>query len=116
MNKTYQPQVIKLGNNMIESLLESGFFAEQEITDHTPAIPVVCDFLTEKFIEGKLNDGAVEFTEKEFTTLLGLMNAACVLNSLKKKGFANSYEDENTEEVFFLTKEGEEIGEMLKNK
>jgi len=115
MNKTYQPQVIELGNIMIESLLKDGFFTEQEIEDHTPSFPIVYDFLTEKFINGQLNDGVAEVSEEEFTRLLGSINAECVLVSLKKKGLVDSYKDEHTEEVFFLTKEGKELGEQLRN-
>ncbi len=34
------------------------------------------------------------------------------VKNLKNKGYINSYEDENTEETFFLTEDGKE---MLKN-
>jgi len=114
MDRTYQPQVIELGDKIIESLTHSGFFIEQEITDSEPSYRVVYDFLTEKFINGQLNDGVVEMSEKEFTKLLGLINAECVLVSLKKKGLIDSYEDDNTEEMFFLSKEGKEYAKNLK--
>ena len=114
MEKTYQPQVIELGKKMMQSLIDSEFFIENEITDHIPSFVILHDFLTEKFINGQICDGAVELDEEEFTKLLSSMRAACILASLKKKGFAESYEDENTEEVFFLTKKGKEYGEKLK--
>jgi DNA-binding PadR family transcriptional regulator len=38
--------------------------------------------------------------------------AGSILYELKDKGYVNSYEDDNTEEMFFLTKKGKKY---LKN-
>jgi predicted transcriptional regulator len=38
--------------------------------------------------------------------------AGTILNELKTKGLVNSYEDDNTEEMFFLTEKGKKV---LKN-
>jgi hypothetical protein len=109
MNKTYQPQVIELCKQIVESLIDSGFFTENEITDNTPAYPVLCDFLTEKFIIGDLNNCMINLTDEESMKLLKMIGASCVLNSLKKKGFINSCEDENGEDIFFLSKNAEKF-------
>lgn len=116
MKKTYQPQIKEISEDMVKSLISSGFFVENEIDDSSPSFDVICDVLTEKFIKGEISDGMVDFTEDEFNDMLSLINATCVLNSLKKKGLADSYEDENTEEIFFLTKEGKEVGKWLSPK
>ncbi len=52
------------------------------------------------------------FTEEEFETLLKEIIAGTVLEELKSKGLVGSYEDEDTEEMFFLTPKGKKY---LKN-
>jgi len=37
------------------------------------------------------------------------MVAGSVLNELKNSGLVDSYEDDNTEEMFFLTKKGKKL-------
>lgn len=108
MEKTYQPEVIELSDKMINTLKDDGFFEESGITDHTPANGVLRDFLTEKFIEGKLTDGVVEVGDEEFMNVLSMIIAKCTLTSLVEKGYVNSVEDENDEEVFFLTEKGKQ--------
>jgi len=114
MEKTYQPQVIELGNKMINLLQEDDFFNENQITDVEPARIILYDSLTEKFIQGEISDGCSAYSEEEFFNVMRLMISSCVLNSLKKKGLIDSYEDDNTEEVFFLTKDGKDFGERMK--
>ena len=46
------------------------------------------------------------FTEDEFEVILRELVAGSVLYELKDKGLVDSYEDDNTEEMFFLTEEG----------
>jgi DNA-binding PadR family transcriptional regulator len=41
--------------------------------------------------------------------------AGSILYQLKEKGYVNSYEDENTDEVFFLTEEGREYVKNISN-
>ena len=68
------------------------------------------DIFTEKFINGSLTDEDTElFTENEFDTLLKELVAGSILFELKEKGFIDSYEDDNTEEMFFLTDEGKKL-------
>jgi hypothetical protein len=65
------------------------------------------NIFTEKFINGLLNDDDLElFGEDEFDTLLKELVAGSILFELKGKGYIDSYEDEDTEEMFFLTDEG----------
>jgi hypothetical protein len=46
------------------------------------------------------------FDEEEFETVLREIVAGSILYDLKKKGLVESYQDENVEELFFLTEKG----------
>jgi hypothetical protein len=107
MNKVYQPIVIEETDYFIEGLVESGFFEDYDIKDLTFVRTHLLNIFTEKFINGLLNDDDAElFGEEEFDTLLKELVAGSILFELKEKGFVDSYEDEDTEEMFFLTDEG----------
>lgn len=111
MEKIYQQCVIEKTEELIEILTSISFFADYEIekTDFTKKY--LLNVLTEKFIEGKFNDDEI-FTEDEFETYLKEIISGSVLHDLKEKGYVNSYEDDEVDEVFFLTEEGKEY---LKN-
>lgn len=107
MSKVYQPIVIEEAENILQGLIESEFFIDYDITDYTYSKQYLLDILTEKYINGLLdNDDSELFTEEEFEQILKELVAGTVLYELKEKGYVNSYEDENTEEMFFLTEEG----------
>jgi len=114
MSKVYQPVVVKNVDLIIESLVESDFFISYELESTDFAREYFSDRLTEKFIKGELTDDEGDFfTEDEINQYLKEIIAGTLLNELKNKGLVNSYEDDNTEEVFFLTEEGKEY---MKNK
>lgn len=108
--KIYQPEVIANANEIIDILSENMFFEDYEITDLDFVRDYLCDKLTDKFINGML-DGEADnmFGEDEFQKILNEIVAGSILYELKKKGFVNSYEDENTEEMFFLTEKGKKV-------
>lgn len=106
MSKIFQPKVKEIAKEIIDDLTESGFFAEYEIINTEFANEYLCEKLTEKFIIGELDLEEALFDEPEFTKILQEIIAGSLLTELKKKGYINSYEDENTEELFFLTEEG----------
>ena len=109
MSKVYQPIVVKNVDLIIEALTESNFFTDYEIESTDFAIQYFSDILTEKFIKGDLGgDDGEFFTEEEMNKYLKEVIAGSLLHELKNKGLVNSYEDDNTEEVFFLTEEGKE--------
>lgn len=109
MSKVYQPIVIKETENLIEGLIESDFFKDYEISNYTYAKSYLLDVMTEKYIDGSLDDVERElFTEEEFTKILQEIVAGTVLYELKEMGLIESYEDDNTEEMFFLTDKGKE--------
>jgi hypothetical protein len=71
------------------------------------------DKLTEKFILGELENDEDEFlsvfNDDEFEVVLREIVAGSVLYELKEKGLVDSYEDDTTEEMFFLTKKGKRV-------
>ncbi len=117
MSKVYQPIVIEESENLLMGLIEAKFFEDYDIEDYTFAKQYILDVMNEKYILGLL-DGEEEelFTEDEFTKMLQEIVAGTVLYELKEQGYLNSYEDENTEETFFLTEKGKKHLEKEKKK
>jgi hypothetical protein len=113
MSKIYQPIVIEMTNEIITDLTESEFFADYDIQSTVFAEKYLLDKLTEKFILGELENDDDEFlgvfNDEEFDVVLREIVAGSVLYELKEKGLVDSYEDETTEEMFFLTKKGKRI-------
>lgn len=113
MSKIYQPIVIEMTNEIITDLVESEFFADYEIQSTEFAKKYLLDKLTEKFILGELENDNDEFlgvfNDDEFEVVLREIVAGSILYELKEKGLVDSYEDETTEEMFFLTKKGKRV-------
>jgi hypothetical protein len=110
MGKVYQPAVIEKTNEIINILTETNFFKDYELEKKDYAINFLNDKLTEKFIEGKIDDDNLELFElEEFELILRDIVAGTILNELKDKGYLESYEDDNTEELFFLTEMGKKF-------
>jgi hypothetical protein len=115
MSTIYQPIVIEKSNEIIESLTD--LFTDYEIMSLEFARKYLCDKLTDKFIEGSLDnddeDSILIFNDEEFEVMLREIVAGSVLYELKEKGLVDSYQDDTTEEMFFLTKKGKKV--MKKN-
>ena len=113
MSKIYQPIVIEMTNEIITDLTESEFFADYEIQSTVFAEKYLLDKLTEKFILGELENEDDEFlgvfNDDEFEVVLREIVAGSVLYELKERGLVDSYEDDTTEEMFFLTKKGKRV-------
>jgi hypothetical protein len=113
---SYLPKIIEVSEEMVNILIEDQFFDDFEITDYTYAKKRFCDELTAKFIAGDLDFEDDElFTDEELDAILKEIAAESVLSTLKKSGFINSYEDDVTEETFFLTEKGKKEIERLKD-
>lgn len=111
--KIYQPIVLERAEELTKIIKDSGFMEQEDITDVNIVKEFFCNKLTEKFIEGyDLNEKGL-FTEDEMVEYLQQIIIKSTLISLKQKGLIESYEDENTEEVFFLTKEGKEFTQKI---
>ncbi len=104
----YIPRIEKLTEEIIATLVEEKFFEDYEIEDFSFARKRISEELTRKFLIDGLEDEYEVFTEDEFDIILKEVAAENILRDLQKKGWVNSYEDENTEETFFLTEQGRE--------
>ncbi len=104
--KNISTKIIEYANEIIQSLSEGGFFNEHEIKNIDFSKNIICEKLTDKFITNGLDLEVGIFTEDEFEQMLREIIASDILNELKIKGYLNSYEDDDTEELFFLTEEG----------
>lgn len=109
MSKIYQPVVTKICNDFLTVLTEINFFEDHEIEDISFAKEYLLNKLTTKFIDGQLDEDGPNFTDVEFEQILREIIAGSILYQLKNKGLVNSYEDDNTEEIFFLTEKGKEL-------
>ena len=91
-------------------LTETNFFSDYDLENTDFAKTYLLDKLTEKFISGEYDMEEDEFfEEEEFETVLREIVAGTILYDLKKKGFVESYDDEITEELFFLTEKGKKL-------
>lgn len=114
MKKTYQPFIIEKAEEILY-LLKDDFEATEQIKNR------LCDILTEKFIKGELSsDDPIDsiFDEEE---LLLFINEALIrkdLDHLIEEGLINVLNDENDEEMFFITEKGKKYVEedLLKRK
>lgn len=113
--KIYQPIVVQYSEEIIQTLIETDFFVEHDIENYDFAKICLCDKLTEKFMTTGLDLEVGIFSEEEFDEILKLIVAGTLLYNLKNNGYINSYEDDDTEEVFFLTDKGREYVKKLKN-
>jgi predicted transcriptional regulator len=113
MSKIYQPIVMEMTNDIINDLVETEFFKDYEIESTEFAKKYLLDKLTDKFILGELENEDDEFlgvfNDDEFEVVLREIVAGSVLYELKEKGLVDSYEDDTTEEMFFLTKKGKRV-------
>lgn len=109
MGKIFQPIVKEATSEFMISLEESEFFKDYNITKIEVINEYLCEIFTEKFINGQLGIDDPIFTEEEFTKILNQIVNLDTLHVLIDKGFLKSYEDENTDETFYLTEEGKEF-------
>ena len=114
MDKIYQPEIIIKTHEIIDLLINIDFFKDNEIENTDFAKKYLNDKLTEKFINGEINNVDI-FSEDEMGIILQEIITGSILYQLKDKGYINSYEDENVSEVFFLTEEGKEYIKNTRN-
>lgn len=106
---SYIPKILTITEEIIKTLEDDNFFIDFEISDTTYAKNRIADELTKKFlIDGFDGEEEGFFSEDEFDVILREIAAENFLRVLQKKGLVDSYEDENTEETFFLTEKGKE--------
>ena len=113
---SYLPKIQEITEEIIASLVEDNYFTEFEISSEDYARKRISDELTRKFLENGLdNEDEGYFSEDEFETILKEIIAEDVLRSLQKNGLIDSYEDDETEEMFFLTDLGKNQVDEMEN-
>jgi hypothetical protein len=113
---SYLPKIQEITEEIIASLVEDNYFTEFEISSEDYARKRISDELTRKFLENGLdNEDEGYFSEDEFDTILKEIIAEDVLRSLQKNGLIDSYEDDETEEMFFLTDLGKNQVDEMEN-
>lgn len=101
---SYLPKIQEITEGIIKTLVDDNYFTDFEISSQDYARKRFSDELTKKFLENGLdNEDEGYIGEEEFEAILKEIVAEDLLRSLQKKGLINSYEDDETEEVFFLS-------------
>lgn len=115
-----QPKSPKIVKRKVETVLnvirKSGYFeifdlkedyARKEIT-HT---------VLEEYTKQMSSNFEMTWGDKRIGEMLSRIFVGSILHELKDEGIVGTYEDENTEEVFFLTKKGKkynsEYGDLI---
>jgi hypothetical protein len=115
-----QPKSPKVVRRKVETVLDvirkSGYFeifdlkedyARKEIT-HT---------VLEEYAKQMSTNFEMTWGDKKIGEMLSRIFVGSILHELKEEGIVGTYEDENTEEVFFLTKKGKkynsEYGDLI---
>lgn len=107
MKKTYQPFILEKADEILY-ILKDDIEPTEQTKNH------LCDILTEKFIKGELSsEDPIDsiFDEEE---LLLFINESLIrkdLDSLIEQGLINVLNDDNNEEMFFLTEKGKKYVE-----
>lgn len=121
MSKIYSPQVIEYTQKAIDSLSEKDEMLEGNFFEiETPQNPelgkeilygLIADKATENFLQRE--DQSLHLDEDQFYEVFNDVILHVSLDNLKNKGLINSYEDENGEELYFLTETGKQITEEI---
>jgi hypothetical protein len=113
MDKVYPQEVRIVAENYVDLLREDGFFDGEDFTTTTYAEKYIKDVLLEKFLVGTPLDLG---DDNELNLHLDRIITGSIFYELKEDGYMDSYEDEDTKEVFFLTEKGRKLSVELKNK
>jgi hypothetical protein len=111
MEKIYPTEVKVIAENLVKLLKEDGFFNNDEFQETGFAEKYFREILLEKFLNGTSLDLG---DDEEMSIHLDRVIAGSIFYELKNDGLMDSYEDENTKEVFFLTEKGKEFRKKLK--
>jgi hypothetical protein len=106
MNRVYPSEVNEVGNGIIAILVEDGFFSGEYFSATTYATRYIKDVLLEKFLGGQALDLG---GDEEMSHHVDMMITGSIIYQLKEQGYVQSYEDEDTPEVFFTTEKGRRL-------
>lgn len=117
MGIVYQSGIIAKATEIVELLVESKFYEENEIKSTDFSMEYLLEKLTEKFISGEpVMDDDYLFSDEDFDVILKEILVGSHLSEIKRKGYINTYSDENTDEIYFITEQGKNYLKSLKEK
>jgi hypothetical protein len=105
VSKNYPEAVQDLVNLTMMVAKDSGIVGASGNTDPDILEEMLCELALNKF----LADGEMHWDEHEFVECCQLAAAHTVIRDLKNEGLIDSIEDENGEEVVWITAKGKEI-------
>ena len=115
MDKIYPEKVVKSGNKIFDECVELDVFEDFTITELECAKRLLFDELTTKFINDEYDEDIPIFSEEDFNDLINKMVVGSILDMMEDEGVVKSYEDDETEKVYFLTEKGKERAKGLTN-
>ena len=110
MGKVYQPFILEKADLILEILKDDIKCTEKEKNR-------LCDILTDKYIKGELDaeDPVHSIFNRE--ELMSFIEESLIhedLDHLAELGLIDSIDDENNEELYFITEKGKKYVEELK--
>ena len=106
----YPKPVAELTEKLLDGLEEEKFF-ESEQADYNITFRRFADLALKKWING---DDIEDFTEDEFSQILRFSMVETDLLRLSERGLLDSIENEEGEEMYFLTEKGKkDLGNFI---
>lgn len=96
----------------LSTLLEK-VFSLRIITSEKSMRKTFIGLITEIYASNPSLDQPFFWKEDEFEVILQKIITGSIMYQLKEEGIMDSYEDENTEETFFLTSKGKQLKNNL---
>jgi len=106
---SYPDKVVERATKVANLLKENGFFEEEELNPeiaHKVAINKFSELFYPKWISGDEED--FSYSDGEFESVLIEIISDSALESLKQKGFIDSFDGD----TYFLTQKGKEFNEQ----
>ena len=115
-----QPKSPKIVKRKVETVLnvirKSGYFEIFELKEDY-ARKEITHTVLEEYTKQMSSNFEMTWGDKRIGEMLSRICVGSILHELKEEGIVGTYEDENTEEVFFLTKKGKkynsEYGDLI---
>lgn len=115
MKNTYPVTVQEWLDNLYDYLKTEGFFEGEELeySNEENVMSSFYDIVGKSALQSWLENGDIRIEEEELTKLLYQVVIKVHVEELRKSGMVDSIEDENGEEVMWLTPKGKDITKKL---
>jgi hypothetical protein len=115
MKNTYPVTVQEWLDNLYGYLKTKDFFEGEELedSDEENVMSSFYDIVGKAALQSWLENGDIRIEEEELTKLLYQVVIKVHVEELRKSGMVDSIEDENGEEVVWLTPKGKDIRKKL---